>query len=116
MDNCILHNPRCSKSRQTLALIEERGADLQVVEYLNDAPSAEDLLAICDRLGKRPLEITRTKEALFKELGLSRDDARCDAEWAQILSENPKLIERPIVLHQGKAALGRPPEDVLAIL
>ena len=116
LNDAIYHNPRCSKSRQTLALVQEKGVKLPVVEYLDQPPSADELLKICALLNKRPLEITRTKEALFKELGLSKNDERSDAEWAELLAANPKLIERPIVVCGGKAALGRPPEDVLAIL
>lgn len=116
LNDAIYHNPRCSKSRQTLALLQDKGVKLPVVEYLDQPPSADELLKICALLDKRPLEITRTKEALFKELGLSKSDDRSDAEWAEVLAANPKLIERPIVVHGGKAALGRPPEDVLAIL
>jgi len=115
-DNVILHNPRCSKSRATLALLQERGADVQVVEYLNAPPSAEELRGICDKLGVSALDITRTKEKTFSELGLFAGDHRSEAEWLRILSENPVLIERPIVLLDGRAAVGRPPENVLSLL
>jgi len=112
----IYHNPRCTKSRQTLELLKERGLDPVVIDYQKTPPSAEELGRILDMLGKEPLGITRTQEKLFKELGLSKGDERSRAEWLRILHENPKLIERPIVVHEGQAAIGRPPEDVLAIL
>ena len=115
-DNVIYHNPRCSKSRKTLELLRDRGVDLEIVEYLKVPPSPSALAALCEKLGLRPLEICRTKEKLFKELGLAAGDDRPDAEWLRILSENPSLIERPIVVYRGRAALGRPPENVLAIL
>jgi arsenate reductase len=112
----IYHNPRCTKSRQTLALLEARGIEPTVVLYLKTPPSCDELLTIARQLGSSPLEFTRTKETLFKELGLNRRDDRTDAEWAKLLAANPTLIERPIVVVGDKAALGRPPEDVLTIL
>ena len=110
----IYHNPRCSKSRQTKALLGER--ELDVVEYLKDPPSVEELDRLSKALGVEPLEITRTKEPTFRELGLSESDERSRSEWLQLLHENPILIERPIVVHGGKVAIGRPPENVLRIL
>ncbi len=112
----IYHNPRCSKSRQTLGLINEQGIEPDIIEYLKDAPSADELQRLCLMLGKKPLEIMRTREARFSELKLSTDDERADIEWCQIMSDNPILIERPIVVNDNKAALGRPPEQVLDIL
>ncbi|HKJ70865.1 MAG TPA: arsenate reductase (glutaredoxin) [Gammaproteobacteria bacterium] len=112
----IYHNPRCSKSRQTLALLRERGLEPEVVDYQKAPPSVEELGRILDRLGAGPLDITRSREKLFQELGLSGDDERPTSEWLRILHEHPKLIERPIVVHGDRAAIGRPPEDVLAIL
>lgn len=111
----IYHNPRCSKSRQTLALLEGRGIEPTVVRYLETPPSAKELDAICRKLGKEPQAIVRRKEARFKELGLG-DGERSRQAWLQVLSENPILIERPIVVVGDEAALGRPPEDVLALL
>ena len=112
----IYHNPRCSKSRATLGLLEDQGVNAEVVLYLEDAPSASKLDALCKMMGKEPLEITRTNEKRFKELGLSKKDKRTRKEWLRILAENPVLIERPIVVNGKQAALGRPPEDVLDIL
>jgi len=112
----IYHNPRCSKSRQTLDLIRRSGYEPEIVLYLEDPPSATRLEALCKAMGKHPLEITRTKEARFEELGLSKKDDRSEPEWLKILAENPKLIERPIVVMGPRVAMGRPPEAVLDIL
>lgn len=111
----IYHNPRCSKSRATLSLLEEREVPLTIIKYLDTPPSAAELLDFCQRMGKRPTDIIRHKEALFKELGLSLDDERSDQAWCELLHAHPKLIERPIVCYGDKAALGRPPEQVLEI-
>jgi arsenate reductase len=112
----IYHNPRCSKSRQTLELLRDRGYEPAVVDYQKTPPTVDELARILDMLGGEPLTITRTQEKLFKELGLAKDDDRSRPEWLQILHDNPKLIERPIVVHGERAAIGRPPEEVLAIL
>jgi arsenate reductase (glutaredoxin) len=109
----IFHNPRCSKSRQTLTLLNEHGVDPEVVEYLDTPPSAAELKEILTMLGIGPRDLLRKKEA--KEAGLDNpamdDDALIDA-----MAANPVVIERPIVVHNGRAALGRPPESVLDIL
>jgi len=110
----IWHNPRCSKSRQTLTLLEERGITPVVRLYLDDAPDATTLREVAQKLGKTAVEMMRVKEALFKELGLSKSNS--DETLFKAMAENPKLIERPVVLHNGKAAMGRPPEAVLDIL
>lgn len=112
----IYHNPRCSKSRQTLVLLEERGVDADICEYLNDPPTVEELDEICRRLGKEPQSILRVKEKRFAELGLSVADERSRQEWLQTMVDNPILIERPIVVRGKTAAVGRPPEAVLEIL
>lgn len=112
----IWHNPRCSKSRQALALLEERGAEPVVRRYLDDPPSPAELAAALDALGMEPWEIARTGEARAAELGL--DDLPREREvWIETLAQNPILIERPIVLaDDGRAELGRPPERVLGLL
>ena len=112
----IYHNPRCSKSRQTKALLEERDLDLVVVEYLKDPPSVQELDGLVKALGVEPLDIARTKDATFRELGLSASDDRSRSGWLQLLHDNPVLIERPIVVNGDKVAIGRPPENVLGIL
>ncbi len=115
MSVTFYHNPRCSKSRQTLALLEEQGLELQVVEYLKTPPDAAGLKALLDRLGLAPRELIRRKESLYKELGLD-DEGLSEAALIQAMAENPILIERPIVVAGERAALGRPPEAVLRIL
>ena len=111
----ILHNPRCSKSRQTLQLITERGIEPEIVEYLQSPPDAAQLDRILQQLGKEPREVMRLGETVYKELGL--DDPSLDrAALIEAMVKHPILIERPVVLANGKAALGRPPEAVLDIL
>lgn len=109
----IWHNPRCSKSRQTLSLLEERGIDLSVRLYLEDPPSLTELTAVLSKLGISPWELLRRGEKVFKELALSKDQP--DQVLVQAMTENPILIERPIVVHGGGAMLGRPPENALAL-
>ena len=113
MTTTIWHNPRCSKSRQTLALLEERGIGPAVRLYLDDAPSTTELAEVLNQLGIRPWELLRRGEKVFKELGLDKDSA--DKALIEAMSANPILIERPIVIHGGGAALGRPPESVLGL-
>lgn len=112
----IYHNPRCGKSRQTLALLQARNLDIEIVEYLKDVPAEAEIDNLLTALGKEPLEVIRTGEARFRELGLTKKDERSRAEWIRIMTENPILIERPVVVNKGKAAIGRPPENVLSIL
>ncbi len=111
----IYHNPRCSKSRQTLALLGERGIAPQVVEYLKTPPDEATLRELLAKLGLAPRELLRKGEAVYKELGLA-DPARSDAEIVAAMAAHPILIERPIVVSGDQAALGRPPEKVLEIL
>lgn len=113
-DVIIWHNPRCTKSRQTLALVEAQGIAPVVRRYLDDAPSEAEIRAALAALGLKPIEAMRVKEPEFKALGLSKDSP--DAELIRAMAEVPKLIERPIVFKGGKARLGRPPEQVLDIL
>lgn len=115
MVTTIYHNPRCSKSRQTLALLEERGISPRIVEYLKTPPSAAELKTILKRLGLSPRNLMRKGEPLYAELGLKDRDLDDDALIALMVA-NPMLIERPIVVSGGKAAIGRPPEAVLEIL
>ncbi len=110
----IWHNPRCSKSRQTLALLEERGGALNVRRYLEDPPSAEEIRGALDALGKQAIEIIRRGEAAFKDNKLDKSSPQ--EELIAAMAEAPILIERPIVFHAGRAAIGRPPEAVLDIL
>lgn len=112
-DVTIYHNPRCSKSRETLKLIEDKGIAPRVVDYLKTPPSAAELAAILAALGKKPAEIVRKKEAA--EAGID-PAALDDAALIAAMVATPAIIERPIVVNGVKAALGRPPESVLAIL
>jgi len=109
----IYHNPRCSKSRQTLGLLEERGIAPDIIDYVNNPPTAAELKRILAMLGQGPRDIMRKKEA--KEAGLD-DPALDDEALIRGMVENPIVIERPIVINNGKAAMGRPPESVLEIL
>jgi arsenate reductase len=110
----IWHNPRCSKSRQALALLEERGVEVEVRRYLEDAPSLDELRSVKAALGVPAIDMTRTGEALFRELGLSRDAD--DETLLAAMATHPILIERPILLRDGKAVIGRPPEAVLDLV
>lgn len=111
----IYHNPRCSKSRQTLALLEENGITPEVRKYLDDAPSVEELKLILSQLGISARELLRTKEAEYKEHGLN-DSSLSDEQILKVMTEVPKLIERPIVIKGNQARIGRPPESVLEII
>ena len=111
----LYHNPRCSKSRQTLALLEENNANVTIVEYLKNVPTTEDINQILALLAIEPRQLMRTKETEYKEQNLS-DETLTQAQLVQAMIDTPKLIERPIALANGKAAIGRPPENVLAIL
>nr|WP_174822857.1 arsenate reductase (glutaredoxin) [Ruegeria arenilitoris] len=108
------HNPRCSKSRAGLALLQDRGAEVTVRRYLEDAPSADELRSVLSRLGIPAIEMMRRGEARFKELGLSRETP--EEALVQAMVENPILIERPVGITADKAAIGRPPENLLTLL
>jgi arsenate reductase (glutaredoxin) len=111
----IYHNPRCGKSRQTLQLVKEQGIEPEVIEYLKTPPSVQELDDILQKLGMEPRDLMRKKEAEYKANNLG--DASLDRQaLIQAMVNNPILIERPIVIADGKAAVGRPPEAVLTIL
>jgi arsenate reductase len=115
MSVTIYHNPRCGKSRQTLQLLQAQGIEPEIIEYLKNPPSAEELEDILQKLGMEPRELMRKKEPDYKTNGLN--DASLDRQALIVaMVTHPILIERPIVLANGKAALGRPPESVLEIL
>ncbi|MCL1137425.1 arsenate reductase (glutaredoxin) [Shewanella pneumatophori] len=111
----IYHNSRCSKSRQTLALLEEHNCNIEIVEYLKTPVSAVELEEILTKLNVAPREMMRVKEAEYKEQGLN-NDTLSTADLIQAMIATPKLIERPIVLANNKAVIGRPPENVLTII
>ena len=110
----IWHNARCSKSRATLALLEERGLEPQVISYLNDPPQADELARVIKMLGLDPRGLMRTNEAVYRELGLA--DVTDDDVLLDAMVNNPVLIQRPVVIFGNRAAIGRPPETVLEIL
>jgi arsenate reductase len=111
----MFHNPRCSKSRATLALLQERGLEPEIRLYLESPPDADELRAILQKLGRTARELMRTGEADYREQGLS-NTALSEDELITAMVNTPRLIERPIVLANGRAAIGRPPESVLDIL
>jgi arsenate reductase len=111
----IYHNPRCSKSRATLELLKTRGIQPRVLEYLKNPPSPEELEEILSRLGVEPRDIMRRKETEYLQAGFD-DPALEREELVRRLHRHPAVLERPIVVANGKAALGRPPENVLAIV
>ena len=111
----IYHNNRCSKSRATLALLQERADEVEVINYLDTPPNATELTGLLKQLGMTARQLLRTGEAEYVELGLDSPSLDDQALIAAMVA-HPKLIERPIVVANGKAAIGRPPESVLAIL
>jgi arsenate reductase len=115
MSVTIYHNPRCSKSRQTLQLLRDKGIEPNIVEYLSTPPNPAELSDILNRLGLEPRDLMRKKEAEYAEAGLDNPGLSRE-ELIQRMVDYPKVIERPIVLKDNKAAVGRPPENVLEIL
>jgi len=111
----ILHNPRCSKSRQTLAILSDNGIDVDIIEYLKDVPSEKTLRQIIDILGIKPRELLRKGEVVYKENNLRREDLT-DDDLIQFMLDNPILIERPIVYDDKRAVIGRPPDNVLKLI
>ncbi|CCE22474.1 conserved protein of unknown function [Methylotuvimicrobium alcaliphilum 20Z] len=111
----IYHNPRCSKSRQTLQLLQGKDLDIEIIEYLKTPPTTDELNEILNLLGIEPRDLMRKNESEYKETGMDDPSLDRQALIAGMVA-TPKLIERPIVLANGKAAIGRPPEHVLEIL
>ena len=114
-DFIIYHNPRCSKSRQTLEILNEQEVDTEIVLYLENPPSAEEVASILEKLGLSSRDIIRKGEEEYKLLNI-KDQSLTENELISFMSENPKLIERPIVVKDDKAIIGRPPENVLSLL
>jgi arsenate reductase len=115
----IWHNPRCTKSRQTLGLITDAGVEPEVRRYLEDPPTEAELGAALEALGLEPWELVRHKEPIARELGLAElgREPGTRGRWIELMAANPKLIERPVVIAgDGRAVLGRPPENVTALL
>jgi arsenate reductase (glutaredoxin) len=113
-DFTIYHNPGCTKSRATLALLQEHGVEPQVIEYLKDPPSMAELASLAAKLGLTPEQLVRKGEEVFEPKYAGR--ALSDAQWLQALHEDPILIQRPIVVRGARAMLGRPPENVIELL
>ena len=110
----LYHNPRCSKSRQALALLQEKGVEPDIVEYLKTPPSRAELAAIVKKLAMKPEAIVRTGEDIYKSK--YKGKAMSDAQWLDALAADPILIERPIAVKGDKAVMGRPPENVLKLV
>lgn len=110
----IYHNPRCRKSRETLGLIREAGHEPEIVEYLQNPPSESELKELLEGMDKKPTELIRKGEEIYKSKFKGKTFS--EAEWIKIMVENPKLIERPIVVKGKEVILGRPPENVKEIL
>lgn len=110
----IYHNNRCSKSRLGLGILEASGKDFEVVKYLEDVPTEKELSEIITLLGIAPIELVRKNEAIWKAEFKGKD--LTDAEIIKAMVENPKLIERPIVINKDKAVIGRPPENINTII
>ena len=110
----IYHNPRCSKSRETLSLLREHGVEPEIVEYLKTPPTAAEIEELLGMLGGEPHALLRSKEEPYARLKLSPESTR--AEVAKAIAREPVLLERPVVVVGKRAAIGRPPENVLAIL
>ena len=114
MSVTIFHNPRCSKSRQTLSLIQEKNIDINIIEYLKTPPDISQLKQILKKLGYEPRQLMRKSEQIYKDLDLGNENKTAE-DLIIAMTQNPILIERPIVLSGEKAAIGRPPESVLNI-
>ena len=114
-DLIIYHNPRCSKSRETLELIRGKGVEPKIVLYLEDVPAAEDIQDALRMLGMKPMDLIRRNEAEFKEHFAGADELTGE-QLIDLMRLYPKVIERPIVVNKGKAVIGRPPENVLEVL
>ena len=110
----IFHNPRCRKSRETLAILHGKGKQIHIREYLKEPPSREELQEVVSLLGVRPFRIVRKNEAEYKDNFKGKD--LTDEQWLDALITYPKLIERPIVIYEKRAVIGRPPENVNEIL
>ena len=113
-DYTIYHNPRCSKSRSTLALLQDKGIEPDIVLYLETSPDAAEIQGLLDKLGISARDLVRRGEQAYRDAGLGRDSG--DADILAAMAANPKLIERPIVVHGDRAVLGRPPENVLDLI
>ena len=113
-DITIWHNPRCSKSRQALALLDENGCEKEIIKYLEFPPSKSEIKKVLDMLGISARELMRTKEDIYKELNLKNENN--EEKLIEAMANNPKLIERPVIIKGNKAIIARPPEMALELL
>ena len=116
MKYTIYHNQKCSKSRAVLELLQSKGLEPTIIEYLKNPPTVDDLEEIIIKLNIHPKQLIRFKEDKAKELGIYTGDHLMNEQWITILAKNPNLIERPIVVTDTEAVIGRPPENVLKVL
>lgn len=112
----LLHNPRCSKSREALALLEGEGGEVEVIRYLDEPPDREELEAILDILEDEPAALVRSGDAAFKDLGLSKDELASRDRVLDVLETHPALMQRPVVIKGDRAVIARPPEKALRLL
>ena len=110
----IYHNPRCSKSRETLSILKENGIEAEIVEYLKTTPTGSELKTLLNQLNLKAVDLLRKGESVYKQNYKGKDLS--NDEWIQAMVEHPKLIERPIVVKGNKAILGRPPQKVLELI
>ena len=110
----IYHNPRCRKSREGLQILENSGKEFEIIKYLEDIPSEEELAKIINKLNIKPIQVVRKNEKVWKENYKGKDLS--DHEIVKAMIENPKLIERPIIINNNKAVIGRPPETILEVI
>ena len=115
MTYTIYNNPKCSKCRATLEILNSKGVEPKIIEYLKNPPTKDELKEIINKLMIRPSELVRFKEGKAIELGISAKDNLTHDQWLNIMTENPVLIERPIVISEKGAVIGRPPENILAL-
>jgi arsenate reductase len=109
----LYYNPRCSKCREALCLLEEKGVEREIIEYLKTPPTEKQLKDLLKKLGLKPQDILRKKEPLFEKF---KNKKLSDAEWIKVMCKNPILIERPIAIEGNKAVIGRPPQNVIDLL
>lgn len=115
-DITIYHNPQCSKSCEALQILQDQDSPVRVVDYLKDPPTIEELDQICTDLNLQPVQLVRTTESRFRELGLSTGSDRSRRDWLTIMVDNPILIQRPIVVNGRRVVIGRPPDAIREIL
>ena len=113
-DITIWHNPRCSKSRQALAILDENGCEKEIVKYLEQTPNKSEIKKVLGMLGLSARELMRTKEDIYKELDLKNEHN--EEKLIEAMANNPKLIERPVIIKGNKAIIARPPEKALELL